>query len=221
MSKESLDYFVYLGRKIGDWEIIDATIYKKDRIKYVMCECKCKKVKMLLRINSLKYNKTSGCASCSVTKYCHKKLHDVWNAIKYRCNNKNSEAYYRYGERGIEICEEWMNFDNFYDWCMNNGWIEGLEIDRINPHGNYEPSNCRLVTRKQNCYNKSKIKKCSSKYKGVSWNKRLNKWRAKITKDGKNTNIGLFSHESEAALAYNEKAKELFGEYAYLNKIEE
>ena len=59
----------------------------------------------------------------------------------------------------------------------------------------------------------------SSKYKGVSWNKRSTKWLAKIKKNGKVHYIGTFTLETEAALAYNKEALELNGEYAYLNKV--
>jgi hypothetical protein len=68
---------------------------------------------------------------------------------------------------------------------------------------------------------KSKIKKsnCSSKYFGVSYHKRHGKFLASIKKDGKQQHIGSFENEIEAALAYNKKAIELYGENANLNNI--
>lgn len=59
----------------------------------------------------------------------------------------------------------------------------------------------------------------SSKYKGVDWHKRSSKWRANIRKNGVTIYLGLYSKETDAALAYNNKAKEIFGEFALLNKI--
>ena len=67
--------------------------------------------------------------------------------------------------------------------------------------------------------NQSIQKNKSSKYKGVSFHKRQNKWQSQIMVNKKHINIGTFYHEIIAALAYNIKAQELFGEYANLNDI--
>ena len=70
--------------------------------------------------------------------------------MKSRCYNKNNKDYADYGGRGITIYPEWRNsFIAFYNWAMSNGYNEPLEIDRIDNSGNYEPSNCRWVTRKE------------------------------------------------------------------------
>lgn len=78
------------------------------------------------------------------------KLYSVWGNIKDRCYNKHCHNYQYYGGRGIKICDEWLNdFMTFYNWSMANGYKEGLTIDRIDNNGNYEPTNCRWVTTKQ------------------------------------------------------------------------
>ena len=75
--------------------------------------------------------------------------------MKARCYNANNPYYYNYGGRGISICDEWLNdFSSFYNWAVNNGYKDTLFIDRINNNGNYEPSNCRWVTPKENSNNK-------------------------------------------------------------------
>ena len=79
----------------------------------------------------------------------------VWQSVKQRCKNPNNKGYHNYGGRGIRICDEWDNsYEKFFDWCIANGWQEGLEIDRIDNNGNYEPSNCRFVGRPINVRNK-------------------------------------------------------------------
>lgn len=80
-------------------------------------------------------------------------------------------------------------------------------------------SNLRICTNTQNRRNriKSNIKQYSSIYKGVDWNKKSNKWRARINFNKKAIHLGLFNSEIEAAKAYDSKAKELFGEFACLN----
>lgn len=72
-----------------------------------------------------------------------------------RCYRKNTKSYKDYGDRGIKICDEWLNsYDAFEKWCFENGWKENLEIDRIDNNGNYTPENCRFVTKLDNCNNR-------------------------------------------------------------------
>lgn len=81
-------------------------------------------------------------------------------------------------------------------------------------------SNLRLCSVAQNNMNSFRTGNISSKYKGVSWNKSLNKWISSICLNRNNIYIGSFINEKEAAIAYNEKAEDIFGEFAYLNKID-
>lgn len=75
--------------------------------------------------------------------------------MKDRCYRENDKRYKDYGERGITICQEWLNdFQAFYDWAMANGYREDLTIDRIDVNGNYEPSNCRWVAWEEQARNK-------------------------------------------------------------------
>lgn len=79
------------------------------------------------------------------------RIYNVWNCMRQRCSNPKNSHYSAYGGRGISVCPEWQNsFESFYAWAINNGYKDTLEIDRINNDGNYEPSNCRWVTRKEN-----------------------------------------------------------------------
>ena len=81
-------------------------------------------------------------------------LYRKWATMKSKCNDPNNTSYKYYGGRGIRVCEEWENdFISFYNWSINNGWIDGLTIDRINNNGNYEPSNCRFATMKMQLNN--------------------------------------------------------------------
>lgn len=78
------------------------------------------------------------------------RLYGIWINMKHRCNNPNDPRYYDYGGRGITVCNEWLHsYENFKDWSMRNGYTERLSIDRINVNGNYEPSNCRWATNKE------------------------------------------------------------------------
>lgn len=93
-------------------------------------------------------------------------------------------------------------------------------VDHINHNSlDNRKINLRLCTNSQNQMNVLKHKKSLSGYKGVSLNKKNMKWISKIVINKKTINLGYFTDKIEAAKAYNEKAKELFGEFAYLNKL--
>jgi len=95
---------------------------------------------------------------------------------------------------------------------------KGLFIDHIDGNGlNNRRSNLRPCTPAQNVQNSRPRCNASSKYKGVFWNKTNKKWNATIHKGDNRIYLGGFDDEIEAALAYDRKAKELFGEFAYLN----
>ena len=79
--------------------------------------------------------------------------------------------YKNYGARGIKICDEWKNdFKAFYDWAMSNGYADNLTIDRIDVNGNYEPSNCRWVTKE--IQNKNTRRNINITYNGKTHNVR-------------------------------------------------
>jgi hypothetical protein len=82
------------------------------------------------------------------------KIYVVWKNMKQRCNKprkEKGEAHYEY----ISYCEDWERFEPFFEWAMNNGYVEGLRLDRINNEGNYCPENCRFITNKENSNNRS------------------------------------------------------------------
>ena len=96
------------------------------------------------------------------------------------------------------------------------------QIDHINNiRDDNRLCNLREATNSENQFNRKNISGFSSKYKGVSFHSRDQKWVACIGSNYKVIYLGRFDDEEEAALAYDEKAKELFGEYAYLNFSEE
>lgn len=91
----------------------------------------------------------------------NERLYRIWKAMKRRCYNKNNADYIKwYGSRGITVCDEWrFDFEKFQTWSMNNGYADNLSIDRIDPDGNYEPSNCRWATASEQVANRRCNKK--------------------------------------------------------------
>ena len=82
------------------------------------------------------------------------KLYHVWRRIRQRVLSPNCKDYRFYGALGVTICEEWNDYSAFKSWAENNGYKEGLTIDRIDTSGNYEPGNCRWVTLAENLKNR-------------------------------------------------------------------
>lgn len=82
------------------------------------------------------------------------RIHSVWEGMRRRCEYPKTQAYPHYGGRGISICDEWQDFNTFCQWMLDNGSVPGLQLDRIDVNGNYEPSNCRLVTAQINQNNR-------------------------------------------------------------------
>lgn len=85
----------------------------------------------------------------------HSRLYQIWNAMRQRCENPKAISYKYYGKKGISVCKEWKEFKNFCAWALNNGYAANLTLDRKDSNGNYEPSNCRWATNKEQQNNTS------------------------------------------------------------------
>lgn len=191
------------------------------------CVCSCGSGRHITTsASNLRNGRTASCGCLSLeirTKHGLRKhpLYYIWTGMKNRCYNTNDKGYPNYGERGIRVCDRWKDsFENFYKDVIE-GYEKGLQIDRKDNDGDYEPDNVRWVTRSQNQSNRRSHKNSSSKYKGVSWHKRDEVWRVMIMKEGVSTYLGSFKNEIDAAKAYNVIAIEIFGEFANLNVVEE
>jgi len=127
-----------------------------------LCKCDCGNEKVV-RLSSLMNGDTSSCGCykkevASNAERCHHesktRLYNCWQRIKNRCYRESNHNYKFYGARGIKVCDEWKDdYFKFKDWAITNGYQENLTIDRIDPNGNYEPSNCRWITQKEQTRN--------------------------------------------------------------------
>lgn len=83
------------------------------------------------------------------------RLYRIYSEMLTRCNNENHVFYYRYGGRGIKVCEEWSEFKQFYDWAISSGYSDNMTIDRVDNNKGYSPDNCRWITQKSQTRNRS------------------------------------------------------------------
>jgi len=156
----------WIGRKFNHLTIVGLTSkVEKNGHKHIYfnCVCDCGNTIAVRPIYLIK-GQTKCCGSGCKHKgeYAGNKLdvgsvkHPLYRKLmcmRSRCGNSNNPNYKEYGGRGIKVCDEWQGregFYNFYKWSMENGWKDGLTIDRIDPDGNYEPSNCRYITLSEN-----------------------------------------------------------------------
>lgn len=92
----------------------------------------------------------------AVDKIC--KLLNLWSGMDGRCNRLRARSYKDYGAKGVTLCHEWTGRQGsirFVKWALKNNYQEGLDIDRIDNFKGYSPTNCRFITRMENCRNKS------------------------------------------------------------------
>lgn len=157
------------GERFGMWTAIQPV----NRIsasgkKFWLCKCDCGTVREV-EGKSLRTGISKG---CGCTRYEHAaiasrlantkhgmrntRLYVIWQAMKGRTQYPTTHSYEYYGGKGVTICDEWKNdFQSFADWALSHGYNDTLTIDRINPNGNYEPSNCRWATWSEQARNKT------------------------------------------------------------------
>ena len=149
------DESLYIGKRYGRLILLEyAGIRKANR--YFKCRCDCGNEKVIA-LSSLiqKATKSCGCLHREFV-FIHglskTRTFKTWDSMLQRCNNPKNRSFKYYGAKGITFCERWLFFENFFA-DMGTRPI-GTTLDRIRNDGNYEPSNCKWSTRKEQARNR-------------------------------------------------------------------
>lgn len=159
------------GMKYGRLSVKEID-YRENYRTYWKCLCECGKT-CIVEGGNLRSGRQKSCG-CIVSERGREMLiqmntkHGLYDTRIYgirrnmlqRCYNPKAKRYEFYGGKGVTVCEEWKrDFMSFYRWALENGYQEDLTLDRIDVNGNYEPSNCRWVTLKEQNQNTSRSMK--------------------------------------------------------------
>lgn len=150
------------GQKFGRLTVLEIAVDEPGKKKKWKCRCDCGN-ECIIAGSNLRSGHSTQCLECGyeatkASRIIHgktgTKLYKVWRAMLNRCENQKSKSFPNYGGRGIKVSTEWHDPTVFFTWAESTGYTEGLEIDRIDTNGDYEPENCRWVKRIVNANNK-------------------------------------------------------------------
>lgn len=166
-----------------------------------LCRCTCGKETVVSKPNLTSgHTKSCGCLNKDIiTKHGKYKTaeYKTWCAIHSRCKNHKLKGYKNYGGRGISVCERWGSFENFLS-DMGKRPSSKHSIERVDVNGNYEPSNCKWATTKEQSINTRIRIDNTTGYRGIYKRSENGKWRAYISLNGKSIYLGQHQNKEKA-----------------------
>lgn len=189
------------GKRINKLIVIRKHGYNKSGQATWLCKCDCGSTSIVdgnrLRTGRVK---SCGCTKGINHRMSNHPLYGVWYDMNFRCSHLNGKNR-TYIDKNIKVCDDWRRTPiEFIKWAENNGYSDGLQLDRIDNDGDYEPKNCRFVSNRENTLNKNSLRR-DNKIGYIGVNRRDKKFTSRITRFGKAIHIGTFETPIEAAIA--------------------
>lgn len=169
------------GKTYGNLTVKKYIGHDKNRHSVFEFLCVCGSIKRA-RISDVKKGNVGSCGCLIPRKYENydKTLYIKWYQMIDRCHNKRNKDYRYYGARGIKVCREWRDYNNYYSWAMKSGYQKGLTIDRINNNKGYNPDNCRWATMQQQSDNKRNTDKRNRLIKAKGKVQTIEEWASEL-----------------------------------------
>lgn len=137
------------GERFGRLVVLEEAAPARSSASRWVCRCDCGITKPIIA-NKLRRGETHSCGACSKVVHGHARhpLYPTWRAMRSRCQDPRNKEWANYGGRGISVCDRWAEIKNFLS-DMGPKPTPDHSLDRIDNDGNYEPSNCRWATAKE------------------------------------------------------------------------
>ena len=150
-----------ISKKFGRWTVFEQA-KERDNKRHIMwvCKCDCGTIRKVQGSNlRASLSRSCGCISEEANRkrlathgMGSTNIYKIWKGMKSRCYNPNNDSYKYYGGRGIKVCNRW--FESFENFLADMGMpAEEMSIDRIDGDGDYDPSNCKWATHKEQMRN--------------------------------------------------------------------
>lgn len=155
----------YFGKTVGIYTVLGVSD-RKDYDGHILYNCKCntcgyifeKRWFDISKANTCTHLNSAGMLIQKKEKWQNKKLQRVFVGMVDRCYNKNDKNYKWYGQKGVRICNEWMQHPELFEqWALSSGYKNSLTIDRIDSSKDYSPDNCQWLSMAENTRRAGKV----------------------------------------------------------------